>query len=66
MPPFSCPVYGDDTARSSCLAVASGAVDPDADFEEISLAWRARVHADNGEGWTVVIDWLQKHVEAAG
>ena len=33
-------------------------------FDEITLARRAKVHADNTQGWTEVLVWLQKHVEA--
>jgi uncharacterized protein YndB with AHSA1/START domain len=34
-------------------------------FDEISLARRAKVHADNAQGWTEVTVWLKDHVEAA-
>lgn len=34
-------------------------------FDEISLARRAKVYRDNSEGWTEVLVWLQKYVEAA-
>lgn len=34
-------------------------------FDEISLARRAKVHTDNTQGWTEVLVWLQKYVEAA-
>lgn len=34
-------------------------------FDEISLTRRAKVHKDNSQGWTEVLVWLQKHVEAA-
>lgn len=34
-------------------------------FDEISLARRAKVYGDNSQGWTEVIVWLQKYVEAA-
>lgn len=34
-------------------------------FDAISLARRAKVHADNSQGWTEVLVWLQRHVEAA-
>jgi hypothetical protein len=34
-------------------------------FNEISLARRAKVYADNSGGWTEVIVWIQKYVEAA-
>jgi uncharacterized protein YndB with AHSA1/START domain len=33
-------------------------------FDEISLARRAKVHADNAQGWAEVLVWLQKYVEA--
>jgi len=35
-------------------------------FNEISLARRAKVYGDNSQGWTEVLVWIQKHVEAAG
>ena len=35
-------------------------------FDEISLARRAKVHADNSQGWTEVVGWLKTYVEAAG
>jgi uncharacterized protein YndB with AHSA1/START domain len=34
-------------------------------FDKISLARRAKVYADNSGGWTEVVVWLQKYVEAA-
>ena len=34
-------------------------------FDEISLARRAKVHADNSQGWTEVLVWLQKYAEAS-
>ena len=34
-------------------------------FDEISLARRAKAHADNSQGWTEVLGWLQTYVEAA-
>lgn len=34
-------------------------------FDEISLARRAKAYADNSQGWTEVLVWLQKYVEAA-
>ena len=34
-------------------------------FDQISLARRAKVFADNTQGWTEVLVWLQTHVEAA-
>lgn len=33
-------------------------------FDEISLARRAKVYGDNSQGWTEVLVWLQRHVEA--
>ena len=33
-------------------------------FEHISLARRAKVYADNSQGWTEVLGWLRKHVES--
>jgi uncharacterized protein YndB with AHSA1/START domain len=33
-------------------------------FDEISMARRAKVHADNTQGWTEVLVWLRKYVEA--
>ena len=35
-------------------------------FDEISLARRAKVYGDNSQGWTEVLGWLRKHVEAKG
>ena len=34
-------------------------------FDEISRARRAKVFGDNSQGWTEVLGWLRKHVEAA-
>ena len=34
-------------------------------FDRIALARRAKVFADNSQGWTEVIVWLQTYVEAA-
>jgi uncharacterized protein YndB with AHSA1/START domain len=34
-------------------------------FDEISLARRAKVLADNTQGWTEVLAWLQTYVEKA-
>jgi uncharacterized protein YndB with AHSA1/START domain len=34
-------------------------------FDEVSLERRAKVHADNSQGWTEVLVWLQKYVEAS-
>ena len=34
-------------------------------FDELSLARRAKAHADNSQGWTEVTVWLKNHVEAA-
>ena len=33
-------------------------------FDQISLARRAKVHADNSQGWSEVAVWLKTHVEA--
>lgn len=33
-------------------------------FDKISLARRAKVRADNSQGWTEVTIWLKNHVEA--
>src|SRR4029077_4180404 len=33
-------------------------------FDEISIARRAKVFADNSGGWTAVIVWIQQHAEA--
>ena len=34
-------------------------------FDEITLARRAKAYADNSQGWTEVLVWLQHYVEAA-
>jgi uncharacterized protein YndB with AHSA1/START domain len=34
-------------------------------FDEISLARRAKVYGDNSQGWTEVLGWLRRYVEAA-
>jgi uncharacterized protein YndB with AHSA1/START domain len=34
-------------------------------FNEITLARRAKVYEDNTKGWTEVLVWLQRYVEAA-
>lgn len=34
-------------------------------FDEISLSRRAKVYAENSQGWTEVIVWLQRYAEAA-
>ena len=34
-------------------------------FDEIALARRAKAYADNSQGWTEVLVWLQRYVEAA-
>ena len=34
-------------------------------FDRISLARRANVYGDNSQGWTEVLGWLQRYVEAA-
>lgn len=33
-------------------------------FDEISLARRAKVHADNAQGWSEVLVWLRTYAEA--
>lgn len=33
-------------------------------FDLLSLERRAKAHADNSQGWTEVVVWLQKYVEA--
>lgn len=33
-------------------------------FDALSLERRAKAHADNSQGWTEVVVWLQKYVEA--
>lgn len=35
-------------------------------FDEISLERRAKVFGDNSHGWAEVVQWLQRHAEAAG
>lgn len=47
------------TAKGSRLTVA------ETGFDQISLSRRAKVHQDNTQGWTEVVVWIQKHVEAA-
>jgi len=34
-------------------------------FDQIALARRAKVYADNTQGWATVVGWLKDHVEAA-
>ncbi|HYZ85029.1 MAG TPA: SRPBCC family protein [Bryobacteraceae bacterium] len=34
-------------------------------FDQISLERRAKVYSDNTQGWTEVLVWLQRYVEAA-
>ena len=34
-------------------------------FDQISLARRAKVHADNSQGWAEVTVWLQRYVESS-
>ena len=34
-------------------------------FDAIALERRAKAYADNSQGWTEVLVWLQKYVEAA-
>ncbi len=35
-------------------------------FDQIPLARRAKAYSDNSQGWTEVLVWLQRYVEAAG
>ncbi len=48
----------ESSGRGTRLSVA------ETGFDEISLARRAKVHADNSQGWTEVLGWLQKYAEA--
>ena len=48
------------SGRGTRLAVAEDG------FDAISAARRAKVYGDNTQGWTEVLVWLQKHVEAKG
>ena len=34
-------------------------------FDAISLERRAKVYRDNTQGWTEVVQWLRRHVEAS-
>jgi uncharacterized protein YndB with AHSA1/START domain len=34
-------------------------------FDEIALERRAKAYQDNSQGWTEVLGWLQRYVEAA-
>jgi hypothetical protein len=34
-------------------------------FDQVALTRRAKVYADNSQGWTEVLDWLRRYVEAA-
>ena len=34
-------------------------------FDAIAVARRAKVHADNSQGWAEVLTWLQKHAETS-
>ena len=34
-------------------------------FDQVALARRAKVYADNSQGWTEVLGWLQRYVETA-
>ena len=34
-------------------------------FDQISLPRRAKVHADNSQGWTEVMVWIQQYVEGS-
>ena len=33
-------------------------------FDEIAIARRAKVFADNSQGWSEVLTWLQRHAQA--
>jgi hypothetical protein len=33
-------------------------------FDDVALARRAKAYADNSQGWTEVLVWLQQYVEA--
>jgi uncharacterized protein YndB with AHSA1/START domain len=35
-------------------------------FDQVALTRRAKVYADNSQGWTEVLGWLQRYVEKAG
>jgi hypothetical protein len=48
------------SAKGTRLSVA------ETGFDQISLARRAKVYEDNSQGWTEVLVWIRKHVEAAG
>jgi uncharacterized protein YndB with AHSA1/START domain len=47
------------TAKGTRLSVS------ETGFDEVSLERRAKVYADNTEGWATVFVWLQKYVEAS-
>lgn len=34
-------------------------------FDRVSLSRRAKVYSDNSQGWTEVLGWLRRYVEAA-
>ena len=34
-------------------------------FDQVALTRRAKVYADNSQGWTEVLGWLQRYVEKA-
>ena len=34
-------------------------------FDELSLERRAKAYQDNSQGWTEVLGWIKKHVEAS-
>ena len=46
------------TARGTKVTVS------ETGFDALSLERRAKAHADNSQGWTEVVVWLQKYVEA--
>jgi uncharacterized protein YndB with AHSA1/START domain len=47
------------TGRGTRLSVS------ETGFDAIELARRAKAYADNTQGWTEVLVWLQKYVEAS-
>ena len=47
------------TADGTRLSVA------ETGFDQVALTRRAKVYADNSQGWTEVLGWLQRYVEKA-
>lgn len=47
------------TATGTLLKVA------ETGFDQVSLARRAKVYADNTQGWTEVVVWIKNHAEAS-